>query len=66
MERANILTLFKNGKFCALLTSEVDAHDLDVPNYDVVVNLELPTNGTHYAHMGGHSSMLGQKGTIVL
>ncbi len=65
MERANILTSFRNGKLRVLLTSEVGARGLDVPNCDLAVNLELPTDGAHYAHRGGRSGRLGRKGTVV-
>ena len=65
MERANILTSFRTGKLRILATSEVGARGLDIPNCDLVVNLELPTDGSHYAHRGGRTGRLGRKGTVI-
>jgi len=65
MERANILNSFRNGKLRILVTSEVGARGLDIPSCDLVVNLELPTDGSHYAHRGGRTGRLGRKGTVI-
>lgn len=65
MERANILNSFRNGKLRILVTSEVGARGLDIPSCDLVVNLELPTDESHYAHRGGRTGRLGRKGTVI-
>ncbi|XP_024368929.1 DEAD-box ATP-dependent RNA helicase 47, mitochondrial [Physcomitrium patens] len=65
MERSNILNSFRNGKLRVLVTSEVGARGLDIPTCDLVVNLELPTDGSHYAHRGGRTGRLGRKGTVI-
>lgn len=65
MERSNILSSFRNGKIRILVTSEVGARGLDIPSCDLVVNLELPTDGSHYAHRGGRTGRLGRKGTVI-
>ncbi|KAL3678012.1 hypothetical protein R1sor_020968 [Riccia sorocarpa] len=65
LERANILNAFRNGKLRVLVVSEVGARGLDVPACDLVVNLELPTDGSHYAHRGGRTGRLGRKGTVI-
>lgn len=65
MERSNILNSFRNGKLRILVTSEVGARGLDIPSCDLVVNLELPTDGSHYAHRGGRTGRLGRKGTVI-
>lgn len=30
-----------------------------------MINLELPTDGTHYAHRAGRTGRLGRQGTVV-
>lgn len=45
--------------------SEVGARGLDIPGCDLVVNLELPTDGSHYAHRGGRTGRLGRRGTVI-
>ncbi|KAI5064803.1 hypothetical protein GOP47_0019498 [Adiantum capillus-veneris] len=65
LERTNTLAAFKNGKIRVLVTSEVGARGIDVPECDLVVNLELPTDMTHYAHRAGRTGRLGRKGTVL-
>lgn len=65
LERTNTLAAFRNGKIRVLVTSEVGARGIDIPECDLVVNLELPTDMTHYAHRAGRTGRLGRKGTVV-
>ncbi|KAL3499391.1 hypothetical protein ACH5RR_038484 [Cinchona calisaya] len=65
LARSTILKKFKNGEVRVLLTSELSARGLDVPECDLVVNLELPTDSVHYAHRAGRTGRLGRKGTVV-
>ncbi|BFI28121.1 protein MpISE1 [Marchantia polymorpha subsp. ruderalis] len=65
LERQNILNAFRNGKLRVLVVSEVGARGLDIPGCDLVVNLELPTDGSHYAHRGGRTGRLGRRGTVI-
>lgn len=63
--RSTILKKFKKGEIRVLLTSELSARGLDVPECDLVVNLALPTDSVHYAHRAGRTGRLGRKGTVV-
>ncbi|WCJ26211.1 DEAD-box ATP-dependent RNA helicase 47A [Euphorbia peplus] len=63
--RSTILKKFKNGDIRILVTNELSARGLDVPECDLVVNLELPTDSIHYAHRAGRTGRLGRKGTVV-
>lgn len=65
LERSNTLNAFRKGTMRVLVTSEVGARGLDIPSCDLVVNLELPTDGSHYAHRGGRTGRLGRKGTVI-
>jgi superfamily II DNA/RNA helicase len=64
-ERSSVLGAFRSGKLRVLVVSEVGARGLDIPACDLVINLELPTDGTHYAHRAGRTGRLGRKGTVV-
>ncbi|MCO5595294.1 hypothetical protein L7F22_049335 [Adiantum nelumboides] len=65
LERTNTMAAFRNGKIRVLVTSEVGARGIDVPECDLVVNLELPTDMLHYAHRAGRTGRLGRKGTVL-
>nr|XP_016450202.1 PREDICTED: DEAD-box ATP-dependent RNA helicase 47, mitochondrial-like [Nicotiana tabacum] len=63
--RSTILKKFRNGEVRVLLTNELSARGLDLPECDLVVNLGLPTDSVHYAHRAGRTGRLGRKGTVV-
>lgn len=63
--RSTILKKFKSGEVRVLVTNELAARGLDVPECDLVVNLDLPTDSIHYAHRAGRTGRLGRKGTVV-
>ncbi|KAG8374881.1 hypothetical protein BUALT_Bualt10G0041600 [Buddleja alternifolia] len=65
LTRSTILKRFRNGDVRVLLTNELSARGLDIPECDLVVNLELPTDSTHYAHRAGRTGRLGRRGTVV-
>ncbi|CAN0913285.1 DEAD-box ATP-dependent RNA helicase 47, mitochondrial [Linum grandiflorum] len=63
--RSTVLKKFKKGELRVLVTNELSARGLDVPECDVVINLDLPTDSTHYAHRAGRTGRLGRRGTVV-
>ncbi|XP_009761857.1 DEAD-box ATP-dependent RNA helicase 47, mitochondrial [Nicotiana sylvestris] len=63
--RSTILKKFRNGEVRVLLTNELSARGLDLPECDLVVNLGLPTDSVHYAHRAGRTGRLGREGTVV-
>lgn len=63
--RSTTLKKFKNGEIRVLLTNELSARGLDVPDCDLVVNLDLPTDSIHYAHRAGRTGRLGREGNVV-
>lgn len=65
LARSTVLKKFKDGEFRVLVTNELSARGLDVPECDLVVNLDLPTDSTHYAHRAGRTGRLGRKGIVV-
>lgn len=65
LTRTTILKKFKGGELRVLVTNELAARGLDVPECDLVVNLDMPTDSIHYAHRAGRTGRLGRKGTVV-
>jgi superfamily II DNA/RNA helicase len=65
LARSTVLKKLKGGEFRVLVTNELSARGLDVPECDLVVNLDLPTDSTHYAHRAGRTGRLGRKGIVV-
>jgi ATP-dependent RNA helicase DeaD len=43
----------KAGKLGLLVTTELAARGLDMPILSHVINLDLPTDATHYVHRAG-------------
>ncbi len=64
-ERAGTLAAFRAGKLRALLVTDLAARGLDVPECDAVFNLELPSDGVHYAHRAGRTARAGRAGRMV-
>lgn len=65
LTRSTILKKLRNGDVRVLLTNELSARGLDIPECDLVVNLELPTDSIHYTHRAGRTGRLGRRGTVV-
>lgn len=65
LTRSTILKKFRNGEIRVLLTNELSARGLDLPECNLVVNLGLPTDSVHYAHRAGRTGRLGRNGTVV-
>lgn len=65
LERAEVLTAFRKGKVNILVTTEVAARGLDIPEISHVFNLDLPTDGDHYLHRAGRCGRAGNVGTVV-
>jgi len=65
LDRRNILQAFRNGKYRALIVSDVAARGLDIQGCDAVINLELPSEATHYAHRAGRTGRAGREGAVV-
>lgn len=63
--RSTTLKKFKDGELRVLVTNELSARGLDVPECDLVVNLDLPTDSVHDAHRAGRTGRLGRRGSVV-
>ena len=55
----------RQGDYRALIVSDVAARGLDVADCDAVINLELPSDASHYAHRAGRTGRAGRWGQCV-
>eukprot|EP00879_Flechtneria_rotunda_P015174 GHRR01015861.1.p1 GENE.GHRR01015861.1~~GHRR01015861.1.p1 ORF type:complete len:662 (+),score=244.46 GHRR01015861.1:415-2400(+) len=65
VERAAVLDSARKGEYRVLLVSDVAARGLDLPQVDVVFNIELPSNAAHYAHRAGRTGRMGAPGLVL-
>ncbi|RQO32523.1 ATP-dependent helicase [Taibaiella sp. KBW10] len=61
-ERAEIMDSFKNGIVKLLITTDLNARGVDIPNVDYVVNYDLPEEAENYVHRVGRTGRGVQKG----
>ncbi|KAK9863559.1 hypothetical protein WJX84_010176 [Apatococcus fuscideae] len=64
-QRQAVLAAFRRGQLRVLVVSDVAARGLDVPECDVVFNLELPSSPGHYAHRAGRTGRFDRAGWVV-
>ena len=67
VERNEILKAFKKGEFKCLITTDVLARGIDIPQLYLVINYELPNrdNIDNYIHRIGRSGRYGKKGLAI-
>ncbi|XP_053392793.1 ATP-dependent RNA helicase DDX50-like [Mercenaria mercenaria] len=64
--RSYILKGFKDGDFKVLITTDVAARGLDIPNIDLVIQAQPPSDTSFYIHRVGRTGRAGQTGMSVL
>ncbi|CAL5224194.1 g6836 [Coccomyxa viridis] len=64
-QRQNTMRRFQQGEYRALIVSDVAARGLDIAECDAVINLELPSDASHYAHRAGRTGRAGRQGVVV-
>lgn len=64
-DRKDILKRFIDGRLRLLVTTELSARGLDIPDVTHVINLDLPTNADHYIHRVGRCGRAGKPGLAV-
>ena len=64
-ERSKTLDNFKNGNVKLLITTDVSARGIDIPNVDFVVNYDLPEVALNYVHRVGRTGRGTKKGQAV-
>lgn len=61
-ERAEIMNAFKAGEVKLLITTDLNARGVDIPNVDYVVNYDLPDESENYVHRVGRTGRGMAKG----
>lgn len=64
-DRLEIMEKFKQGTIKMLITTDVNARGIDIPNVDYVVNYDLPEIPENYVHRVGRTGRGIQKGQAV-
>lgn len=65
VEREKALRLFRQGKVELLLTTDLAARGLDVPELPAVINFQLPKDVTTYIHRSGRTGRMGADGLVI-
>jgi len=64
-DRLRVLNSFKEGKTKVLITTDVSARGIDIPNVDYVVNYDIPEQVESYVHRVGRTGRGAQRGIAV-
>ena len=65
-ERVALMRALNEGRIKLLVSTEMGARGLDIAGLTHVVNLELPTDESHYVHRAGRCGRGGAEGTVSL
>ncbi|MFT4960765.1 MAG: ATP-dependent RNA helicase DeaD [Paracoccaceae bacterium] len=65
-ERTHALQAMRDGRARVCVATDVAARGLDLPNLDLVIHAELPTNHEALLHRSGRTGRAGRKGVSVL
>jgi ATP-dependent RNA helicase len=64
-DREKVMTQFRAGESRVLISTDVWARGLDVPQVSLVINYDLPNNRELYIHRIGRSGRFGRKGVAI-
>ena len=64
-ERNKIVNEFRNGETRLLLTTDLLARGIDIPQVNLVINYDLPMNKETYIHRIGRCGRFGKKGVSI-
>ena len=56
---------FKENKFKVLVATDVASRGLDIPNVDLVIQLEPPKEAETYIHRSGRTARAGKTGNSI-
>lgn len=65
-ERDSALAKFRNGSSNVLVTTDLAARGLDVPNIRYIIHYHLPTTKEVYTHRNGRTARMEASGTAIL
>jgi len=64
-ERANVNKALREGFVGMVVSTELAARGIDAPYLTHVINLDLPTDASHYAHRAGRCGRGGRPGVVI-
>nr|WP_321511794.1 DEAD/DEAH box helicase [uncultured Celeribacter sp.] len=65
-ERSHALQALRDGRARVCVATDVAARGIDLPNLELVIHADLPTNTEGLLHRSGRTGRAGRKGTSVL
>ncbi|SFJ84929.1 DEAD/DEAH box helicase [Celeribacter neptunius] len=65
-ERSHALQALRDGRAKVCVATDVAARGIDLPNLELVIHADLPTNTEGLLHRSGRTGRAGRKGTSVL
>jgi superfamily II DNA/RNA helicase len=65
MDRAEVSKALREGYVGVVVATELAARGLDAPYLTHVINLDLPTDASHYAHRAGRCGRRGRPGVVI-
>jgi ATP-dependent RNA helicase DeaD len=65
-ERTNALQAMRDGRARVCVATDVAARGIDIPNLDLVVHADMPTNPDTLLHRSGRTGRAGRKGICVI
>ena len=65
LERNNIVQEFREGKTRLLLTTDLLSRGIDIPQVNMVINYDLPSNKEAYVHRIGRCGRFNKKGIAI-
>ena len=65
-ERSNALQALRDGRARVCIATDVAARGIDLPNLELVVHADLPTNAETLLHRSGRTGRAGRKGVSAL
>ena len=65
-ERDSALCKFRNGSSNVLVTTDLAARGLDIPNIRYIIHFQLPTTQESYMHRNGRTARMEASGTAIL
>lgn len=64
-QREVTMKRFKEGKFKVLVATDVASRGLDIPNVDLVIQIEPPKEVETYIHRSGRTARAGNSGVCI-
>ncbi|HWK64064.1 MAG TPA: DEAD/DEAH box helicase [Rhizobiaceae bacterium] len=65
-ERSNALQSMRDGRSHVCVATDVAARGIDLPNLDLVIHADVPSNPATLLHRSGRTGRAGRKGVCVL